>query len=107
MALPVLDDATFEAEVIQANTPVVVDFMAEWCGPCKGVATTLETMAPDYEGSVKFVKVDIDKAPQTALKYAITAVPQVFLFKSGEPTERLVGAQPERNFRKMIDSNKE
>lgn len=103
MGLPILDDSNFATEVLDAQLPVVVDFMAEWCAPCKTVAQTLETLAPEYSGRVKFVKVDIDRAPETTVRYSITAVPQVFVFKNGQVAERLIGGQPERKFRALID----
>jgi thioredoxin len=105
MGLPVLDDAGFKQQVLEVPGAVLVDFMATWCGPCKSVGETLEKLAASYEGKVHFVKVDIDKAPQAATQFAITAVPQVFLFSAGKVVDQSMGAQPERKYRLMLDKH--
>ncbi len=106
MALPVLDDDGFQAQVIAGQGTILVDFMAEWCGPCRGVSTALENLQADYDGAVTFVKVDIDKAPNAAAQYGVTSIPQVFMFKGGQEVNRIIGGQPERKFRSFIDENK-
>jgi len=105
MALPILDDAGFQTQVIQGEGTLLVDFMAEWCGPCRGVSQTLETLQPDY-GDVTMVKVNIDNAPEAAGTFGVTTIPQVVIFKGGSEIARIIGGQPERKFRAFIDENK-
>ena len=85
------DDSNFESEVISADGPVMVDFYATWCGPCKVLAPIVEKIADDFEGKLKVGKVDIDKAPQTARKYGITSVPTVMVFEGGEKKAAHIG----------------
>jgi len=86
-------DASFDAEVLQAETPVVVDFWAPWCGPCHAVEPVLTALAADH-GTVKFVKLDIDQNLQTASRYEVLSIPTAILFEDGEPRETVVGARP-------------
>jgi thioredoxin 1 len=87
-------DATFEAEVLQADMPVVVDFWAPWCGPCHAVEPVLAALAGEHEGRVKFVKLDIDQNLQTASRYEVLSIPTAILFDDGEARETVVGARP-------------
>jgi thioredoxin 1 len=87
-------DATFEHEVLQAGTPVVVDFWAPWCGPCRAVEPVLEQLADAHAGHVRFVKLDIDANLQTASRYEVLSIPTAILFEAGEPRETVVGARP-------------
>lgn len=105
MALPILDDAGFKTQVLESDAPILVDFMATWCGPCKSVAETLEALAPEYEGKVKIVKVDIDNAQETAASYGITSIPQVMLFKGGEVVQKELGAKSPGTYRAMMDAH--
>ena len=94
-------DATFEADVLQADGPVVVDFWAPWCGPCHAVHPVLEQLAGETE-KVEFVKLDIDENPVTASRYDVLSIPTVMLFAEGEPRETLVGARPAGHFREAF-----
>jgi len=86
-----VDDSTFEAEVLQSTTPVLVDFSATWCGPCKKLEPVVHEIAGEFEGRLKVVKVDVDQARQTAAKFGVMSVPTVFLFKAGEVKDQHVG----------------
>jgi thioredoxin 1 len=91
-ATPFVSDANFEKEVLQSSEPVVVDFFAEWCGPCKAMAPALEAVATELKGKVKVVKIDVDQNPQTTEKYRIRAMPTLMVFKDGKVAEERVGA---------------
>lgn len=93
MATAVKSD-TFDVEVIQSETPVIVDFWAEWCGPCHAVAPVLDKIAEERSGEIKLVKVNIDEERELAEKYGIASIPTMILFKNGEPAAAVVGAQP-------------
>jgi thioredoxin 1 len=84
-------DATFEAEVIQSETPVLVDFWAEWCQPCKMMAPVLEQVAAEQQDSLRVAKVDVDENPDYAGRYGVMSIPTLILFKGGQPVERIVG----------------
>ena len=85
-------DASFEAEVLKSDTPVVVDFWAEWCGPCKMIAPILDELADEFEGRVKIAKVDVDSNNKTAGRYNILSIPALLFFKNGEVVDQVVGA---------------
>jgi thioredoxin 1 len=87
-------DANFDKEVLQATTPVVVDFWAEWCGPCKAIGPVLEEAANDLAGTAKIVKVNIDENPETPSKYRIRSIPTLMLFKNGALIDTKVGSMP-------------
>lgn len=90
------NDDNFDNEVISSDRPVLVDFSAEWCGPCKQLAPVIEELAEKYAEQVKVGKVDVDQAQKVAMKYGIMGVPTVMLFKDGEAIDRIVGNQPEK-----------
>ena len=92
--VPEVTDATFEADVLQSDKPVVVDFWAEWCGPCRMVAPEIEKLAEKYAGSVEVRKLDVDANPQTAMRYGIMSIPTVALFTPGQPPKAAVGFRP-------------
>jgi|PlaIllAssembly_1097288.scaffolds.fasta_scaffold1911822_2 thioredoxin 1 len=101
--LPQVNDDSFEKEVMQSQTPVLVDFSATWCGPCKMLSPTLEALSKDYAGKVKFVGVDVDNARQTAVRFRVMSVPTVMLFKDGQIVDQAVGNQPRDAWMKMLD----
>lgn len=94
---------TFNAEVINSDMPVLVDFFATWCGPCKMVGPILEKLSEDYEGKIKFTKLDIDQAQPLAMKYEVFSVPSMLIFKNGEEAGRIVGALPPSELSRKID----
>jgi thioredoxin len=87
-------ESTFEREVLQSSTPVVVDFWAEWCGPCHAVAPVLERIVGERDGELKLVKVNIDEEQELALRYGVMSIPTMILFRDGEPAAAVMGAQP-------------
>jgi len=87
-------DANFDAEVLQSDQPVLVDFWATWCGPCRVIAPTIEEIANEYEGRAKVVKLDVDNNPQAATRYGIRSIPTVLLFKDGRVVDQIVGSAP-------------
>ncbi len=104
MAHPVeITDATFEEEVVKSDTPVVVDFWAEWCGPCKMIAPIVEELAGEYEGKVKFTKMDVDSNPQTPMQFGIRGIPTLLIFNSGKAVDQVVGAVPKSMLKKRVD----
>ena len=104
MAVGKVSDSTFEAEVLKATSPVVVDFWAEWCGPCRQIAPALEEIAGSLSGKVKIVKLNVDESPNTAQKYGIMSIPTLMLFKNGELASRQVGAAPKQKLEQWITS---
>ncbi|MGD8395553.1 MAG: thioredoxin [Candidatus Eiseniibacteriota bacterium] len=101
-----ITDTNFENDVLQSNAPVLIDFWAEWCGPCKMISPIVEEVASEYTGRVKVGKVNVDHSPQVASKYGIRSIPTLLLFKDGEEKHRLVGAVPnvKAEISKMVDS---
>ena len=97
-------ETNFEQEVLQSQTPVLVDFWAEWCMPCKMLTPTIEKLAKDYQGKVKVGKVDTDSNRDTAIKYSISNIPTVILFNGGEMSQRFVGLRPEKDFKEALDA---
>jgi len=86
-------DATFDESVGGADTPVLVDFWAEWCGPCKMIAPVLEEIASDHKGRIAIAKLNVDENPETARRFDVMSIPTLMVFKGGEPVKRLVGAK--------------
>ena len=102
MAVGKVSDADFESEVLKANGAVVVDFWAEWCGPCRQIAPALEEISGSLNGKVKIVKLNVDENPQTASKYGVMSIPTLMLFKNGEMASRQVGAAPKQKLEQWI-----
>ena len=98
-------EADFEELVLKSELPVLVDFWASWCGPCKMVAPVLEELAADYGGKVKVLKVNVDENPDTASRYSIMSIPTMILFKNGEPIQTLIGFRNKEELKGIIDPN--
>ena len=96
-------DANFDAEVLQSDTPVLVDFSATWCGPCRQLSPIIDELAKEYAGKVKVGKVDIDVSQDLAAKYDIMSVPTVLFFKGGEKVDSLVGLNPKSSYKSKMD----
>ena len=95
-------DQEFQAEVLQSETPVIVDFWAEWCAPCRAIAPIVKELAGEYEGKVKIVKMNVDESPQTPGTYGVRSIPTVLAFQNGEVVQQLQGARPKAAFEEMI-----
>lgn len=103
MSLNVLTDDNFTNEVIQSKTPVLVDFYATWCGPCKQLAPIVEKLAGEYKGKLKVGKLNIDDSPNVPSQFAIRAVPTLLFFRNGKPVDTVVGFKSESELRSRID----
>ena len=99
----VISDQDFEAEVLRASGPVLVDFWAPWCGPCRRVAPVVEELAQEYSGRLKVAKLNVDENPQTPAKYSVMSIPTLILFKGGQVLTQIVGARPKEEFKKVLD----
>src|SRR5262250_1309916 len=104
MGVNKVSDATFDNEVLKSADPVVVDFWAEWCGPCRQIAPALEEIAGSLTGKVKIVKLNVDENPQTASKYGVMSIPTLMIFKNGEMASRQVGAAPKQKLEQWINT---
>lgn len=103
MADIVFTDQNFESEVLKSDVPVVVDFWAPWCGPCRIVDPIIHELSHDFEGKVKIGKINVDENPQTAQTYGVMSIPSVLFFKGGQPVKTMVGAQPKENYKKSVE----
>ena len=100
-----VSDSDFDSTVIDSDRPVLVDFWAEWCGPCRALGPTIDELASDYESQLAVVKVNVDDSPQTAAKFGVRSIPTIMLFRDGKPTETAVGARPKAQLAELIDRN--
>lgn len=99
-----LTQENFETEVLKSSKPVLVDFWAEWCGPCKMIAPLLDELAAEYDGKVKIGKINTDEQQQLASQYGVSSIPTLLFFKNGQVVNQMIGARPKRDFKAALDS---
>jgi len=99
-----IDDSNFDQIVLQAKTPVVVDFWATWCAPCRMVAPIVDELAEEYSGRISFAKVDVDQNSKIATRYSIMSIPTLLVFKKGEPVSHIVGFKPKEELKRSLDA---
>ena len=104
MATATVSDDTFEADVLKSSTPVVVDFWAEWCGPCRMIGPSLEDISKEMDGKLKVVKVNIDENPMVPTKYGVRSIPTLLLFKDGQIAATKIGAEPKQKLVSWINT---
>jgi thioredoxin 1 len=105
MAKPTdVSDATWDTKILKADKPVLVDFWAPWCGPCRMVAPIVEELADEYAGKVDFAKLNTDDNPMTAAKYGIRSIPTLLVFKEGQPVGQIIGFRPKSDLKKRLDA---
>jgi thioredoxin 1 len=98
-------DANFETDVLKSDKLTVVDFWAEWCGPCRAIGPVIDELSKEYTGKVNIGKVNVDENPQVSMNFGITSIPAILFIKGGQVVDKLVGAQPKANFVKKIDQH--
>ena len=97
-------DANFESEVLTGDTPVVVDFWAAWCGPCKLIAPVLDELAAEYDGKIKVTKLNVDENPSTSMKFQVRSIPTLLFFKDGKVVDQVIGAQSKADLKKRFEA---
>lgn len=98
-----LTDTTFDQEILKSDKPVMVDFWAPWCLPCKIIAPVVDELAKEYAGKIKIGKVNVDENSEAAARYGVMSIPTIYIFKNGQPVKSIVGAQSKENFKRAID----
>ena len=98
-------DSTFDEEIVNSEIPAIVDFWAEWCGPCKMIAPIFEELSGEYDGKVKFAKMDVDANSDVPVRYGIRGIPTLLIFKGGSPVDQIVGALPKSTLKQRIDAS--
>ena len=99
------DENTFEKAVLQSDVPVLVDFWATWCGPCKAIAPVLDELSGEYDSKARIVKIDVDQNPNLAAQYGIRSIPTLFVFKNGEKVDATMGMQPKAQLAALLDKH--
>jgi thioredoxin 1 len=99
-----VNESTWDDEVLNSELPVLVDFWAEWCGPCKMIAPSIHDLALEYDGKLNVAKLDVDSAPNIAMKYRVSSIPALIFFKDGQPVDQVIGAVPKGALKKKIDA---
>ena len=103
MIQPIVGEDNFQNVVLQSKSPVMVDFWAQWCGPCLATAPVLEELATEYTGRIDFAKVDVDANGPLAAKYGIASIPTMLVFEGGQPVQQIVGYRPKKDLQKVLD----
>src|SRR6266511_5846592 len=100
-----VSDTSFDGDILKSSVPVLVDFWAPWCGPCRSVASIVDDLATQYAGKIKVAKINVDESTEVAMRYQVTSIPTFILFKNGQVADRVLGAMPRSEFIKFIDRN--